>query len=296
MVLLIPDAALQLLLEFPHRSLAAQVQRDGHVDHRRGLRGHRAENVVPVVVGQCHAGDAVALEVGRHPGHGVRQRRAGRPGQHGGPDRVLFLPARAEVRTGRPPGPVLRRRADAQRQYPFPDADDPGALGQFHRVRLETRQRRRQRADCPGLHLLELPGRPVCVRCQVHRMRGIAAEQFPPVLHMPQARAARGPVQRRVLTGAERGPVQPGDVLRRATEPLAAARGQDDKLGHRHSPAAPVDGPEATSVSPCHASDDNNDLRVQSPSSGGGRPGGASPRTRRWPTPGATFTTSSPRR
>src|SRR5207245_11280782 len=62
------------------------------------------------------------------------------------------------------------------------------------------------------------------------------AEQVPPVLHVPQTRAAGQPVQRRVPAGAERGPVQPGDLIRRATEPVAMPRRPDNKFCHRAYP------------------------------------------------------------
>src|ERR1022692_692885 len=64
MVLFLPDPALQLLLIIRDGALAAQVQGDGDLDHRDGLRCYRAENVLLVVVGHGHASGAIAIKEG----------------------------------------------------------------------------------------------------------------------------------------------------------------------------------------------------------------------------------------
>ena len=88
--------------------------------------------------------------------------------------------------------PAVGGRVDAQRQHPLADADQPGAVGEAHRQGLVLRRGDRQDVGRRRFDGHTAQRRPGAVRRHVHQMRRIAAEQFPPAVHVSQSGAARG--------------------------------------------------------------------------------------------------------
>jgi amidase len=217
-----PDEALQQLLVVGHRALSAQVQGDDHVEHRHRLRCAQPEDKLLVVVRQRQPRRRVALEVTAHPGYRVfpgRARRLPPPGDRDahGDD---FLATVRLVRGDAGPG----RQVESQPQDPGGDAHRPQAPFEHNRPCLIAFRGGRQHVPGRAPDILGAGRCLPCVGRQVNLVSRVTAEQFPAVLDVAQARAARGAVQGRVPVIAECGPVQPGDLVRRATQPLAACR------------------------------------------------------------------------
>src|SRR5581483_5388784 len=89
------------------------------------------------------------------------------------------------------------------------------------------------------LHDLRAGRRSWHARREVDRVGRVPAEQLPAVMDIPQAGAPRGAVQGEIFVSAERAPVQPGDLVRRAANPLLARRRPHEQSRRYHSVATP---------------------------------------------------------